>query len=134
MRSASRIGSLGVYLAALSFSASCVENSRSLPSCLPASFAIRCSREVGRGQSKSWRSRLAERGDLLQQVIGPDRLGDVVTRALTQAPDAVGLQALAGAHDDRKVLRGRILRQLGGPRKTILPGPHHALQDTIRMT
>src|SRR4051812_38170038 len=65
-----------------------------------------------RSATDSWNSRrpvrrdmsLSQGLDLLEEVALVQRLGDVVLRALAQAPDLVGLLVLGGADDDRDVL------------------------------
>src|SRR5215467_3841680 len=108
MRTARRSGCTGVCGAAFRRSASCIENSRSLWLCLlPVSMTF-----VREGGS-------AERGNLLQQLVHLDRLGYVVACTLAQAPDAVGLEVLARAHDHGDVLRGRVLRKLTRELETV---------------
>ena len=105
MRTARRVGSTGLFGASFRRCASCVENSRSLTSCrLVASplVAIVESRFASA-------HRLVESGDFLEQLVGLDWLDDVVARTLPQTPNTIGLLILAGAHDDRNVLRHRIL-------------------------
>src|SRR5690606_8000110 len=75
---------------------------RSLSDCR---LAMLCGSLAGSGQ----------RADLGEQFVAVDRLRHVVAGALAHAPDAIGLQVLAGAHDDGN---GRILRIAGdGPRQ-----------------
>jgi hypothetical protein len=74
---------------------------------------------------------VAQRRDLGQQGADVDRLDQVVIRTLTHAPDLVGFEALAGAHDDRNVTRRFVAGD--GPRRLVAVHArhHHVHQDQV---
>ena len=61
-----------------------------------------------------------------------DRLHEVLVRALTQAPDAVGLLPLAAYDHDRNMGCHGVLGQLAGSLETIHAGHHHVHYNNLR--
>src|SRR5207247_3684402 len=68
------------------------------------------------------RSLSVEGLDLGDQLVGIDRLDDVVARALAHAPDLVGLLVLARAHDHRHIGEARVTRDRARELKAVLAG------------
>src|SRR6267378_100671 len=74
----------------------------------------------------------AERGDLGEKLLRIDGLDDVVPRSLSHAPNPVGFQFLAGAHDHRDVLGGFVARDGARRLEPVGAGHDDVHQDQVR--
>src|SRR5574343_413822 len=89
----------------------------------------------------SWKSRrlvlraiaLWQRRDALQQLLGIQRLDQIIDRPLAQPPDLVGFLPLGGAHDDRDSLGFLVAGQGTRCLVAVEAGHHNIHQDQIRL-
>src|SRR5437016_4328398 len=69
---------------------------------------------------------------LRHELIGRYRLHHVINGPLAQPPDAIGLLALGGDHDDRDRARARIVRERPGGLVAVHAGHDDVHEDQIR--
>src|SRR3569832_43365 len=119
------------------------DSTASHEACAP-SLRAACNRLARRAWSSRSASRLAmvsycfepaadsaEGLDLGHQLVGVDRFGDVVARALAHAPHPVGLLVLARAHDDGHVGVERVARYRARELEAVLAGHHPVHENEI---